>query len=426
MKAFVRCALCLATLLLLVSCKNSAPTQVDTTTKFTSAGFTLSIPNEYVDLLLVDTTVSEGKDGTFFSVHEKASVEASKALWPDGETMGGGFLFGIGRVDEDTFHDMMIWGMTGADVFATDKDGNYYIYYHPTDVQLIREEYTDADWEQWKELGQWASGIDVTFLFENHSLRPYERTYTDIDCALHYIAYGEGSAQLTNYGDVFYASERAQSMPHVEQLLDDVLFHRVEGGDFNPDGRHITLLAPDMFQYTSFDFFLDEGQQQYIRQNYDDIEPVYYIATRDGEFFPAGQVIADWQSSLEPASLSDLELTLRRLSYLNTDEIILKHSNVAKTLTPTKSLSRPYMRQLMNGTLTDASAEEIPDCEHITLTFFDEGLWFNFYLTDNDQGTYVLRGQRGGFEELFFLTCENGASAAKLMQDWYDAAKTEQ
>lgn len=297
MKGKFRFVLALVLALTLCACTPSTPTEIDTTTKFTSEGFTLSIPNEYADLLLVDTTVSDAKDGTFFSVHEKASVEASKALWPDDETMRGGFLFSIGRVDESTFHDMMMWGMTGADVFARDEEGNYYIYYHPTDVQLVRVEYTDADWEQWGNLCKWAD-IEPTFLEENPRLIPYERTYSNVDCFLHSIAYGDSPALLSKKnGDVVYAPELSDSMPYLEQLLDDVLFHAVQGGDFDPTGDYITLDTSGMYRQGSFDFFIDEGQQQYIRL-YQGLEPQYFLASKDGHFFPAGQVMVDWLDSL--------------------------------------------------------------------------------------------------------------------------------
>lgn len=299
MKQFISALLILALTLSLCACVPSITAEdADTTTKFTSEGFTLSIPNEYVDLLVVDTTVTGERDGTFFSVREKASVEAAKALWPDDETVGGGFLFGIGRVDEAVFHDMMIWGMTGADVFARDEEGNYYIYYHPTDVQLVRVEYTEADWEQWTDLCEWAADVDVTFLFENHSLRPYSRTYSSVDCFLHFVTYGEGSIQLTKKrGDVVYTPDLSDSMPYLEQLLDDVLFHPVQGGDFDLTGDYITLDASGMYRHGSFDFFIDEGQQQYIRL-YQGLEPSYFMASRDGSFFPAGQVMVDWLDSL--------------------------------------------------------------------------------------------------------------------------------
>ena len=293
-------AFLLVLILSLCSCAPSVPTETDTTTKFTSAGFTLSVPNEYADLLIVDTTVHTEPDGTFFSVHEKASVEASQEMYPDDPTMKGGFLFGIGRIDEDAFHRSMMAGMTGMDVFARDNEGAYYIYYHPTDVQLIRAgDYTDADWEQWSDLCEWANDVKATFLFDNAALNPYERTYSEVDCILHYIAYGDGSARLRyKHGDAIYTPELADSMPHLEQLLDDVMFYPLREGEFAPEGNYITLDTTTLFDHVSFDFFTDEGQQHIIRQNYlypdDVVEPAYYVASKDGNFFPAGKIMAEW------------------------------------------------------------------------------------------------------------------------------------
>lgn len=416
--------------LTLCACTPSTPTEIDTTTKFTSEGFTLSIPNEYADLLLVDTTVSDAKDGTFFSVHEKASVEASKALWPDDETMRGGFLFSIGRVDEATFHEMMMWGMTGADVFARDEEGNYYIYYHPTDVQLVRVEYTDADWEQWGNLCKWAD-IEPTFLEENPRLIPYERTYQDIDCVLHYVAYGDGSALLTKKnGDEIYAPELSDSMPYLEQLLDDVMFYPLQNDpDFDLEGDYITLTAPEMYAHASFDFFVDEGQQQYIRM-YMGLEPSYFVASRNGEEFPAGQVVSDWLSSLEPLPLTGLEAALYRLAYLQPGKYELaqiRSGAAVERLTPTRNLSLPYLKQLLNGTLSGGTViEEIPDCDHICLSLLDGNLRFSFFPADSEHGTYVLREQHGAFPDLFLLSYDDGTIAGQIVQNWYNAAKTEQ
>lgn len=298
-------ALFLILVLTLCACAPTTPVEIDTTTKFEREGFTLSIPNEYADLLIVDTEGTAWGNDTFFRVSEKASVEAAKELWPDDPTAGGGFLFAIGRVDETKFHEMMMYGMTGSDVFARDWDGNYYIYYHPTDVQLLRSgEYTEADWEQWTALCLWSNGIKQTFVADNPTLVAYERTYADIDCALHYIAYGEGSARLHySHGDAIYTPERTDSMPYLEQLLDDVLYPRYQSGELNFDGGYITLIAPEMFGNYSFDFFTDEGQQHIIRQNFhlsDDaeIESVFYVASKNGDFFPAGKVVAEWLDSL--------------------------------------------------------------------------------------------------------------------------------
>lgn len=296
--------LALVLVLSLCACTPTTPVEGDSTTKFTNNGFTLSVPNEYVDLLIVDTTENEWNRSNLFHVREKASVEAAKELWPDDPTTGGGFLFGIGRVNETEFNEMMAWGMTGADVFARDKDGNYYIYYHPTDVQLIRTgDYTDADWEQWTELCEWSNNMEITFLLDNPGLTDYIRTYSDVDCALVHIAFWKEEYKLLEKdGDCVYTPGYPKALPYVEQLLDDVLFHSAIDirEEFNPEGHCIRLSVPGTLPHTSFDFFTDEGQQHIIRQNRSDIdiEPTYYVASRDGDLFPAGKVVVEWLDSL--------------------------------------------------------------------------------------------------------------------------------
>lgn len=292
----------LALVLTLCACVPSTPVETDTTAKFESQGFTLSVPNEYVDLLMVDTNRTAWEQSTFFHVSEKASVEAARELWPDDPTVGGGFLFAIGRVDETHFNEMMAWGMTGADVFARDDEGNYYICYHPTDVQLIRadDEYTDADWEQWRELCEWSAQMKDRFISDNSGLTPYQRTYKDIDCALVHINFWKEEYKLLEQdGDCVYTPGYLKAAPYVEQLLDDVLYlDLLTTEDLNTDGHYIRLSVPGTFPHTSFDFFTDEGQQQFIRQNMDDVDPIYYVASKDGGFFPAGTVVADWLNSL--------------------------------------------------------------------------------------------------------------------------------
>ncbi len=294
-------ALFLALVLTLCACAPSAPVEVDTTTKFTSEGFTLSVPNEYVDLLLIDATVSDaGNRSTFFSVREKASVDAAKEMWPDDPTVGGGFLFGIGRANEAQFREMMMYGMTGADVIARDKAGNYYIYYHPTDVQLLRVgDTTDADWEQYTRMCEWSEQMKHTFVDDNPGLTAYTRTCTDIDCVLHQIAYGDGQPQLiAKDGDVVYTPERSQSLPYLEQLLDDVLFYALQDEGFEPEGSYINLRTPNTMPFNSFDFFTDEGQQQFVRLNMNDVGPFCFVATKEGEEVPVGKIVAEWLDAL--------------------------------------------------------------------------------------------------------------------------------
>ena len=104
----------------------------------------LTVPEEYKDELIVKTGEETGIEGGLFSYYEKASVEAEKALaGEDGEAYdGAGWLFAIGTVSAEKLHEMLCGDMSGAEVFAEDEDGNYYIFYHPTDVRIVREDNT--------------------------------------------------------------------------------------------------------------------------------------------------------------------------------------------------------------------------------------------------------------------------------------------
>jgi hypothetical protein len=245
---------------------------------------------------------------------------------------------------------------------------------------------------------------------------------------LHYAAYGDGFALLTKKnGDSVYAPERSDSMPYLEQLLDDVLFYPLQRDpDFDLEGDYITLTAPEAYAHASFDFFVDEGQQQYIRM-YMGLEANYFVASKDGEFFPAGQVVADWLNSLEPLPLTGLEAALYRLAYLQPGkyELAQIQSGVATDqLTPTRTLSLPYLKQLLNGTLSGGThIEEIPDCDSIRLSLLDGNLRFFFFPADSEYGTYVLRDQHGGFPDLFLLSYDDGTIVGQIAQDWYNAAK---
>lgn len=271
----------------------STPTEVDTRAKYTNKGLTLSIPNEYLDLLVIATPDESGLYSEMFCVYERASLEAAEAMF--GAGVGGGWLFSIGRVTKAEFQEMMLGGMTGAEAFATDAEGYYYIYYLPTDVQLLRlEEYTDADWKQWTELCEWASAMADTFRDDNPGLTPYFRTYKDIDCALHWVACTSKKATLRAKDSAkAYTPTFFESLPYAEQLL-DVLYFDYLSGDLNPEGNYITLSVPDALPYATFDFFTDEGQQQFIRQNSPDSDPIFFVASLDGNEFPAGAIVAQW------------------------------------------------------------------------------------------------------------------------------------
>ena len=292
MKGKFRFVLALVLALTLCACTPSTPADADTT--ITNAGMTLSVPPEYHDLLLVDLDSGFSLRKMHFRVSEKASVEAAKARWPDDETMGGGFLFGIGRVTEDEFRDMMCGEMAGAEVFAVDEEGNYYMYYHPTDVQLIRDGVveTEADWALWTELCEWAVGAPDRFMADNPGLTSLRRTNTSLDICLNRLLYWEDVAFTLTHSSMSAAifPTHEQSLPHLERLTACQVSDA--DGATTPEGAYITLHIPD--ENARFDFFLD-GSGLFREFFFDGSSALYRIDCDSG--IPAGQIALDWYSA---------------------------------------------------------------------------------------------------------------------------------
>ena len=278
--------------------KTPAPVVGEESTVYTNQGYTLSIPNEYADLLLIEQPAEEG--GMLFRVSEQASVDASKKLFP-GEPAGGGFLFGIGLVSEEELRAMQCHDMSGRQVFAKDSDGRCYIYYHPTDVQLLREgEYSDADWEQWTALCEWAAKGGDIFMSTNEGLTPYYRTNTELDIYLNRLAYlEEDEFALTRPGssDMLVPSKEL-SLPYLKQLMSATFTYADDRNalysdpEKTPDCEHISLYLPDAG--LRFDFFLaDNGEANYIRRvQHGGFEDLYLAVFEDGTL--AGQIMLDW------------------------------------------------------------------------------------------------------------------------------------
>ena len=272
---------------------------------FTSQGTTLVVPAMYADLMTVNTTPTPGERSTFFSVYETASLEAAKEMDPN--SVGGGFLFGIGTIDYDTFMEMMCEPVTGAEVFARDDAGNYYMYYYPTDAQMIRNgEYTNVDWDQWYSLYDWGLTVPESFLADNPHLTPYSRSYTDLDLVLCRVLRQQLEIALCPYeGDYMYASTDEQAAPFLAQFLDEVEFIPPEGEVF-PSGEYIKLFIPSLVW--TFDFFTEEGNTHYIRQTFGDAGDVLWVATRNGEPFPIADIIAQWTDSVKAVSPPEIKI----------------------------------------------------------------------------------------------------------------------
>ncbi|MDO4845110.1 MAG: hypothetical protein Q3977_00700 [Oscillospiraceae bacterium] len=269
-----------------------------------SGGVTLPIPEEYKDLLVVETR-QDDPQGYLFLVFEKASVEAGKKL--NGSENGyDGWLFSIGRVSEEAAQEMRCGDHSGAEFFAKTEDGTHYVFYHPTDVTLVREDMsamTDADQKQWTELNEWAwSGVRDAFLAENAGLEAVSFGNTDLDIALARIAFLDDvnyTISTTEYGPL--EPNGVDPAPYLDRLMNGVAYEYTD--EAAPDGEYVVLGFPD--EDVRYDFFLAEGKENYVRRASSDYEVLFRATFADGET-KASEVMQEWYDAL--AAQRDIDL----------------------------------------------------------------------------------------------------------------------
>ena len=131
-------------------------------------GLEVALPNQYLDLLQVDTEFSDAEESwkPLISVYEKASYEAAVEDFGG----GGGFLFGFLVMDQAAFEQHISSDGSGVDVFATDGE-RYYAYTYPTDVQFYRPDAESLpdhpDWPVWEALCELGPLVKEDFLTRN-------------------------------------------------------------------------------------------------------------------------------------------------------------------------------------------------------------------------------------------------------------------
>ena len=255
----------------------------------------LTIPESIAEELLVKT----GEKDMIVSVYEKASVEAAAVV---GDPDGAGWLFSIGTVGPERLHTMLCGDMSGAEVFAADDEGNVYVFYHPTDVRLVREggAYSDDVIRRWTELNEWAATVPAAYLKENPALSA--RTYDNSEpaMALSRAAYGKAgtytlsSLQYGQHGPL--SPKGTDAAPFVERLIRNAKYTPTDDAE-TPDGEYIVLYLPE--DDLRLDFFLTGRTGNYVRlSNGRGVGArLYQVMLSDGEA-PVSDIAQEWVEAL--------------------------------------------------------------------------------------------------------------------------------
>lgn len=230
--------------------------------EYQNGGVSFTVPDELTDRLIIEQPET-GEYGVLLTVTEKASVDAAEKAGYD--WAGVGWLFSIERISEEKLHDMMCGDMWGARVFAKDMKGDYYLFERPTDVRMIREDYTDpAGLQEWSELNEWAVTMPETIIAENYGFTPETRSNTIPDMYLARILYADApkfTVSTLQFGPLEGNADDAAA--YIYRLADRVRFEPLNGEE-TPDGEYVTLDFPD--DDVRFDFFLLDGKENLVRQ----------------------------------------------------------------------------------------------------------------------------------------------------------------
>ena len=280
-----------------------APEAGETVTAYETVengGVKLSIPLDYTAEIILDVPQDDA-EGVLFSVSEKASVEADKALGNSHD--GAGWLFSISRSDEETVHQMMCSDMSGTDLMATDGNGTYYLFNHPTDVRLVREtsEQMNQDMDRWTELVEWADSVKASFLQENAGLTAVKYGNTTPEIYFSKVLY-DSSVKYTVSTTEFGPMEPAgvDPAPYVGKLLTGAQYEMLDGEEA-PDGEYVVLNFPD--EDARFDFFTAEGNKNWIRMVwFEEQNEQLYKVTFDDDTVQATDVMEEWYHALVDAN----------------------------------------------------------------------------------------------------------------------------
>ena len=286
----------------------SAGAMAEGADKTESKGLVFEIPEEYRDLVTVET---EGlDDDVFIRVSETASIEAAKANGQNNP--GAGWLFTISRVSEEDLEVMRCYWMDGMEVFAKndvdDGEDYYLIYNFPTDVRFVREQYDDIeeDKAQWGMLCEWASGeVRNAILRDNPQLEPKTYGNTTLEMFLARAAFMEdANFEIRSLAFGTLDPKKLDDDEYIEDLTDDEVTYEVTGEDEGPDGEYIVLAFDE--DEIRFDFFPEGEARNTIREvrkaGDEEITTIYRaVFETDDDEKTAGGIMQAWAQAIAQA-----------------------------------------------------------------------------------------------------------------------------
>lgn len=253
-------------------------------------GLCLRIPRNYDSLLVTKV----GTCPMLFSVTERASLEAAKKEYPEYE--GAGWLFALGKVSTQELHKMLCEDMTGRKLFAQDRTGNYYIFYHPTDVRYMREtpEAMQKDQELWSKLCHWAwNDVPKQFIADN-DLLSISADNSSIGIYLARILYKRGTNYTVSKSGKTLTGDVDEATSFINMLLYGNSFEMVPK-KHSPKGESITLTVPG--ENVALVFFQSEGIT-YVLERRSGLEDTLYKSVPIEEHAEALSVMQDWYATL--------------------------------------------------------------------------------------------------------------------------------
>ncbi|MBQ3379179.1 MAG: hypothetical protein IJG50_04850 [Clostridia bacterium] len=287
------------------ACSNTNKT-ADAT--YENGGVTLSIPSEYDGLLTVETPEYDGS-GRLFSVSETASIEAAKALGEDPQ--GAGWLFTIVRVSEDEMHKMLCADRNNDNFFAKDENGDRYIIALPSDVRLVREEYTDEELESWGELCEWADTVPEKIIEDNEGFTAEAYGSSAPEIALSRAAYMDGESYVVSAAgsEPAYSFDGFDATPYVERLTKNAVYTYSDREEA-AGGEYVEIYFPSMD--VRFDFFAGDEGVNIVRETWSDIDEDWYyeVTLSDEETNTPYEIITEWYNAMcDAADMSALGYT---------------------------------------------------------------------------------------------------------------------